>query len=133
MAFFEYVWRYYASLKYFPSLFQISLMNSLCIGLKRSETAFDPDKPIPTNPVKFSGTVFVEFQLVTEDFVKTVVQEMPQKSCDLDPMPTSVLYDCLDENIPTVTNIIKKSLSYGIVPQCYQHALVKPVLKKGQS
>ena len=49
---------------------------------------FDPDRPIPTNPVEFSGT---------EDFVKIVVQEMPQKSCDLDPIPTSVLYDCLDE------------------------------------
>ena len=39
--------------------------------------SFDPDRPIPTNPVEFSGTTFAEFQLVTEDFVKTVVQEMP--------------------------------------------------------
>ena len=56
--------------------------------------SFDPDRPIPTNPAEFSGTAFAEFQLVTEDFVKTVVQEMPQKSCDLDLMATSVLYDC---------------------------------------
>ena len=54
---------------------------------------FNPDRPIPTNPVEFSGTVFAEFQPVTEDFLKTVVQEMPQKSCDLDPIPTCVLYD----------------------------------------
>ena len=58
--------------------------------------SFDPDRPIPTNPVEFSGTPFVEFQLVTEDFVKTIVQEMQnkqqqQKSCDLDSLPTSVL------------------------------------------
>ena len=32
--------------------------------------SFDPDRPIPTNPVEFSGTAFAEFQLVTEDFVK---------------------------------------------------------------
>ena len=50
-------------------------------------SSFDPGRPIPTKPVEFSGTVFAEFQLVTEDFVKTVVQEMPQKSCDLDPYP----------------------------------------------
>ena len=55
---------------------------------------FDPDRPVPTNPVKFSGTVFAEFQFVTEDFVKSVVQEMSQKSCDLDPIPTPVLCDC---------------------------------------
>ena len=54
-------------------------------------SSFDLDRPIPTNPVEFSGTAFAEFQLVTEDFVKTVVQEMPPKSCDLDPVSTSVL------------------------------------------
>ena len=92
--------------------------------------SFDPDRPIPTNPVRFSGTAFAEFQLVTEDFVKTVLQEMPKKSCGLDPIPTSVLYDCLDEIIPIVTSIMNKSLSSGIVPHCFKHALVKPLLKK---
>ena len=92
--------------------------------------SFDPDRPIPTNLVEFSGTAFAEFQLVTEDFAKTVVQEMPQKSFDLDPIPTSVLYDCLDEIIPVVTSIMNKSLSSGIVTQCFKHALVKPLLKR---
>ena len=92
--------------------------------------SFCPDRPIPTNPVEFSGIAFAELQFVTEDFVKTVVQEMPKKSCDLDPIPTSVLYDCLDEIIPIVTSIMNKSLSSGIVPQCFEHALVKPLFKK---
>ena len=51
---------------------------------------------------------------------------MPQKSCDLDPIPISVLYDCLDEIIPIVTSIMNKSLSPGIV----KHALLKPLLIK---
>ena len=55
---------------------------------------------------------------------------MPKKSCYLDPMPTSVFYDCLDEIIPTVTSIMNKSLSSGIVSECFKHALVKPLLKK---
>ena len=82
------------------------------------------------SPVEFSGTAFAEFQLVTEDFVKTLVQEMPRKSCDLDPIPTSVLYDYLDEIIPIVTSIMNKSLSSRIVPQYFKHALVKLLLKK---
>ena len=45
-------------------------------------------------------TVFTQFQLVTEDFVKTIVQKLPKKSCNLDAIPTSFLYDCLDEVIP---------------------------------
>ena len=47
--------------------------------IEEMRSSFDPDRPIPTNPVEFSGTTFEEFQLVTEDFVKTIVQEMPQK------------------------------------------------------
>ena len=70
--------------------------------------------------------IFAEFQHVTEDFVKTVVQGMPQNSGDLDPIPSSALYDCLDEIIPIVTSIMNQSLSSGIVPQCFKHALVKP-------
>ena len=89
--------------------------------------SFDPDRPIPTNPVEFSGTAFAELQLVTEDFVKKVVQEMPKKSCDLDPIHLSVLYD---EIIPIVTSIMNKSLSSRIVPQCFKHALFKPMFKK---
>ena len=89
--------------------------------------SFDPDRPIPTNPVEFSGTAFAEFQLVTEDFLQTVVQEMPQKSCDLGPIPTSVLYDCLDEIIPIVTSIMNKSLSSQLLetlPACIQFAIL---------
>ena len=56
-------------------------------------SSFDPDRPIPTIPVEFSGTAFAESQLVTEDFIKTVVKNIPQKACDLDPIPIPVLYD----------------------------------------
>ena len=63
-------------------------------------SSFDPDRPVPPNPVEFSGIAFADFQLVTEDFVKTAVQEMSQKSCDLDPVPTPVLYDCWMKSIP---------------------------------
>ena len=49
--------------------------------------SFDPGRPVPTNPVEISGTAFTEFQLVTEDFVKTVVQEMPKSLVTLTPYP----------------------------------------------
>ena len=34
---------------------------------KEIRGSFDPDRPIPTNPVEFSGTVFAEFQVVIEN------------------------------------------------------------------
>ena len=59
---------------------------------------------------------------------------MPKKSCDLDPIPTPILHDCLEEITPIVTDIVNKSLSCGVIPQCFKHALrlVKPLLKKAK-
>ena len=93
-------------------------------------SSLDPDRPFPCDTVEFSGTPFAEFKLITNDCVKEVLQEMPKKSCDLDPIPTPSLHDCLDEITPTVTDIVNKSLSCGVVPQCFKHALVKPLLKR---
>ena len=93
-------------------------------------SSLDPDRPFPCDTVKFYGTLFAEFKLVTNDCVKEVLQEMPKKSCDLDPIPNPILHDCLDEITPTVTDIVNKSLSCGVVPQCFKHALVKLQLKK---
>ena len=55
---------------------------------------------------------------------------MPKKSCDLDPIPSPLFHDCLDELVPVITDIINTSLISGVVPQCFKHALVKPLLKK---
>ena len=122
--------RYFAILNCSPECIPDKFNEFFVCKTEEIRSNFGPDRPMPTNPVEFSGTVFAEFQLVTENFAKTVVQEMPQKSCDLDPIPIPVLRDCLDEIIPTVTSIINKSLSSGIVPECFKNALVKPLLKK---
>ena len=99
--------------------------------LEEIRSKFDPERPMPINPVGFSGTVFAQFQLVTEDFENTVVQEMPQKTCDLDSKPTYVLHNCLDQLIPIVTSIINKSLSSGIVFQCLNNCSCHTSVKKG--
>ena len=78
----------------------------------------------------FSGTPFVEFKLMTNDCLKEVLQEMQKRSCDLDPIPTPILHDCLQKIIPIVADIVNKPLSCGAVPQCFKHDLVKPLLKK---
>ena len=94
-------------------------------------SSFDSDRPIPTNPAEFSGSVFAEFQLVAEDIVKIIVQEMSKMSCDLDPMPTPVLYIVWMKFFPLwPVSIINKYLTSDIVPQCFKHALVKPLLEK---
>ena len=82
-------------------------------------SSLDPDRPFRCDTAEFSGTPFAEFNLITNDCVKEVLQEMPKKSCDLDPIPTPILHDCLEEITPIVADIVNKSLSCGVVPQCF--------------
>ena len=47
----------------------------------------------------------------------------------LDPIPVPILHDCLEEITTIVADITNKSLSSGVIPRCFKHA-VRPLLKK---
>ncbi|GFR70080.1 reverse transcriptase-like protein [Elysia marginata] len=78
----------------------------------------------------FQGSPFNSFKPVTEDFVKQIISKSPSKSCELDPLPHSLLIACLDEILPSFTRIINNPLCNGQVPSSFKKALVKPLLKK---
>ena len=78
-----------------------------------------------TQPTKLS-----EFQLVTEDDIKKIILLAPTKSCDIDPLPTQLLKECLEELCPVITKIINLSLSMGIFPDQFKSAILTPLLKK---
>ena len=48
----------------------------------------------------------------------------------LNPIPTSLLLECLDAVLPTMTSIINDSLKSGVFPSFYKSAIVTPLLKK---
>ena len=52
------------------------------------------------------------------------------KSCELDPIPTSLVLECLDTVLSNMTSIINDSLTSGILPSSYKSAIVTPLLKK---
>jgi len=55
---------------------------------------------------------------------------MSPKTCELDCIPTKLLYDSMDIVLPNLTTIINNILISGIVPNCLKKALVRPLLKK---
>ena len=67
---------------------------------------------------------------MSESFVRDILKNTAPKSCELDPIPTKLLYENLDAVLPTITNIINSSLLSGIVPKDLKTAVVKPLLKK---
>lgn len=78
----------------------------------------------------FQGVPLTAFSPVSESDVLKIIKSSAPKTCDLDPIPTNLLFECLDEILPHLTQIINLSLSSGSFPDAYKSALVKPLLKK---
>src|SRR6218665_3854688 len=51
------------------------------------------------------------FQLTSETEIFHLLQSLPNKQCELDPIPTSLLKDCASILVPVITKIVNFSLS----------------------
>jgi hypothetical protein len=68
--------------------------------------------------------------LVTEQEVSKIILNSSNTFCDLDPIPTSLLKQCLPTLLSTLTNIINLSLETGVFPDQFKACSVIPLLKK---
>ena len=59
-----------------------------------------------------------------------IINNCSSSSCELDPIPTWLLKQCLPEVLPALTNIVNLSLENGLVPPDLKKAIVKLLLKK---
>ena len=74
--------------------------------------------------------ILSQFTLMTQDEVSKLIALSPDTFCDLDPIPTSLLKQCLPALLPTITNIINLSLSSGTFPDQFKACSILPLLKK---
>jgi hypothetical protein len=81
------------------------------------------DKPFCGNPLKL-------FSDVSQAAVSALLKKMAPKTCELDPIPTALLFDCSDEVVPALTYVLNESLRSGTFPTVFKQAVVKPLLKK---
>ena len=72
----------------------------------------------------------LQFQEVSEDYVREIVMQSSKASCTLDPLPMSLFMFLVDDLLPVITKIVNKSLSSGYFPDAYKVARVKPLIKK---
>ena len=70
------------------------------------------------------------FRPTTNAEVKKIIQTSASKSCELDPMPTSLLKSCLNELLPILTKIVNLSMESAVVPISFKKSYVRPLLKK---
>ena len=78
----------------------------------------------------FSGSPLTTFMDATEIEMRNIIKLSPAKSCELDPLPTWLLKECIAELVPTITDIVNMSLRDSLMPKSLKTALIRPLLKK---
>ena len=63
------------------------------------------------------------FAARNEEGVLELVKGSTKKSCNLDPMPTPLVIDCIDILLPIITKIINLSLESGMFPDAWKTLL----------
>lgn len=74
--------------------------------------------------------LLTSFGSVSIEEVKKLIMKSPDKSCDLDPVPTWLLKQCINELLPLITAIVNVSFRDDRVPDAFKCAQIKPLLKK---
>ena len=72
---------------------------------------------------------FTQFKELSVHNIK-LINQSPSKSCELDPIPTTMLKEVLPSIAPLFTSIVNESMWTVVFPQDLKEALVKPLLKK---
>ncbi|XP_022784544.1 uncharacterized protein LOC111325079 [Stylophora pistillata] len=67
---------------------------------------------------------FTAFRRVDMDYLRKLVLKAPTKSCVLDPVPTNIMKDCLDELLPILSTMINLSLESGASPDIWKDSVV---------
>ena len=70
------------------------------------------------------------FPPISADDLKKIILKAPTKSCQLDPIPTKIVKECVEPLLPTFVKIINTSLESGTVPSLFKKAIVTPLIKK---
>lgn len=92
--------------------------------------AHETGSGLPDDPTNVVVQYLDSFDSVSETCVDRIIRKSPAKSCGLDPIPTTLLKECLPSIISSITSITNSSLSAGYVPASLKQAFITPLLKK---
>ena len=109
-----------------PSIFIKHFTNK--VDKLRASIAFEH-----VTSILYTGTTaatFSSFDKVSQLTVEECMLNSAPMSCELDPIPSKLLIECLDSILPSLTDLFNSSLASGIFQQCFKSALVTPILKK---
>jgi len=91
------------------------------------------DSTANASPPTFSQLTdqnFPAFHECSTEEVRRTLLESPVKSCSLDPLPTFLLREFVDDLLPFIRTMCNASLRVGQLPESQKAAIITPVLKK---
>ena len=83
---------------------------------------FVPDKRITPR--------LTEFKPMSDEEILKVINEMPNKHCDLDPVPFMIFKKLSPHLKSEITTLVNLSLSQGVFAESWKTSIVKTLLKK---
>ena len=110
----------------FSNFFKLKIDN--IVDEVQSRMVSEDIRPFPLNSI--SEVNLSTLKAVNELEVKRIIADSPSKTSVLDPMPISLMKDCMDVLIKPIHAIISKSLSTGLFPRSWKTSSVVPILKK---
>lgn len=111
--------------------FFLDKVNKIMSGLEsvRQESMVIPVTELSER--SFSGQNTLDtFTPATQQEVRKIISRSPAKSCCLDPLPSLLLKQVLDQLLPVLTQIVNSTMASGHVPSSLKVAAVTPLLKK---
>ena len=84
----------------------------------------------PDTCLRQSDVLLRQFTPVTEIQLVKLIAKSVRKSCDLNPIPATVLKECLTDLLPAITKIVNVSITDAVVPSSLKDASLNPLLKK---
>ena len=91
------------------------------------------DKHAPMNNCKVSdkkfGCPLNSFTPISENSLRKIILQCAPKICELDAIPTTLLFECLDAILPTSTNAVNLCLLNGEFSLIFKKTTVHPLLK----
>src|SRR6218665_2675557 len=67
---------------------------------------------------------------VTSAELRCIILTSPPKSCELDPIPTFLLQEFVDDLLPFLTALCNGSIQDGVLPPSQKRSILVPVLKR---
>ena len=76
-------------------------------------------EPFSYETVSNTNVYLTHFEPTSELEVRNIICKSPCKSCELEPLPASLVKKCVDDLVPYITTIVNKSFAEGTFPSTF--------------